>query len=118
MHQRAGSDGPGSGSGSGSGSEPRAVPSQASPHPRTVHAFGDDALGDHDAAALAELVAKRQVSPRELASAAVARAGRMQPLVDGVHHPDHERAVAEADRHVEGWLAGVPTYVKDNVDVA
>ena len=102
----------------GQSPRPRAVPSQASRTVRTVHAFGDDALGDHDATALAELIVKRQVSPRELASAAVARAGRIQPFVNGVHHPDYERAVAEADDHVDGWLAGVPTYVKDNVDVA
>jgi amidase len=110
MQQRAGAD--------GQTSQATAVPSQASRSARTVHAFGDDALGDHDATALAELVARRQVSPRELALAAVARAGRMQPFVNGVHHPDYERAAAEADSHVDGWLAGVPTYVKDNVDVA
>lgn len=83
-----------------------------------VHAFAHDALGDHDATALAELVRTRQVSPRELAEAAAARAERMQPLINGIQHADHERAVAEADDHRDGWLTGVPTYVKDNVDVA
>ncbi len=95
-----------------------AFPSQPSRSARTVHAFGDDALGDHDATSLAKLVLGRQVSPREVASAAVARAGRMQPFINGVHHADHDRAVAEADADNKGWLAGVPTYVKDNIDVA
>ena len=86
MHQPAGAD--------GQNPQPGAFPSQASRTARTVHAFGDDALGDHDATALAELVVKRRVSPGELASAAVARAGRIQAFVNGVHHPDYERAVA------------------------
>jgi amidase len=114
MQQRAGGD--------GKPSEPAAdtstLPSQPSRSARTVHAFGDDALGDHDATMLAELVLSRKVSPRELAAAAVARASRMQPFINGVHHPDYDRAVAEADSHAEGWLAGVPGFVKDNVDVA
>ncbi|HET6563108.1 MAG TPA: amidase [Marmoricola sp.] len=106
------------GGGDGKTSETSAVPSQATRSVRSVHAFGDDALGGHDATALTELVQSRQVSPRELASAAVARANRMQPFVNGVHYPDYERAVAEADGHADGLLGGVPTYVKDNVDVA
>ena len=35
---------------------------------KRVHAFGDDLLGEHDAVALAELVASGQLSPRELAT--------------------------------------------------
>ncbi len=97
---------------------PGTVPRQSSRGSVAVHAFTDDALGDHDATALAELVSHRQVSPRELAEAAIARAERMQPLVNGVQYSDPARALAEAERRPEGWLAGVPTYVKDNVDVA
>jgi amidase len=81
-----------------------------------VHAYADDALGDHDATALADLVRAGRVSPRELVESALARAEAMQPLVNAVHVTD-ERAVSTADRHRDGWLAGVPTYVKDNVDV-
>jgi amidase len=83
-----------------------------------VHAFTDDALGEHDATALAELVEAKEVSPAELAAAAVARAVRVQPLLNGVHHLDDERAVAEAGSTPDGPFRGVPTFVKDNVDVA
>ena len=40
----------------------------------TIHAFTDDALGDHDAVALADLVRRGERSPAELADAALARA--------------------------------------------
>ncbi len=111
MHQHADGGGPAADS-------THPVPAQHSRAARTVHAFGDDALGDDDATALAARVTSRQVSPRELVAAAIARAELVQPLLNGVHHPDYERALAEADGHAEGWLAGVPTFVKDNVDVA
>ena len=83
-----------------------------------VHAFTDDVLADHDATALAELVAAKEVSPSEVASAAVARAEKVQPVLNGVHHPDYERAVREAGSLADGLFRGVPTFVKDNVDVA
>ena len=86
---------------------------------RRVHAFTDDALGDHDGTALAALVTAGELSRTELAEAAIVRAELVQPLVNGVHHPDYERAlVASHDRGpAAGLLAGVPTFVKDNVDV-
>lgn len=44
---------------------------------RRVHAFGQDALGEHDAVALAALVRKGEVRAFELAQAAIARAGKV-----------------------------------------
>ena len=82
-----------------------------------VHAFGDDALGDHDATAVAELVRTGQLGAVEVVEAAVARAERLQPLTNGVHHPAYEQAVADAARPATGLLAGVPTFIKDNIDV-
>ncbi len=88
------------------------------PMPERVHAFTDDALGDHDATALASLVEQKEVSPAELAEAAVARAEAVQPLLNGVHVADYERALATADSTPHGPFHGVPTFVKDNVDLA
>jgi amidase len=82
-----------------------------------VHAFGDDALGDHDGTAVAELVRAGELHLAEVARAAVARAQQVQPQVNGVHAPDYERARAGADGTPTGLLAGVPTFIKDNVDV-
>ncbi len=85
-----------------------------------VHAFTDDALADHDGTALAGLVRSGEVTRAELTEAAIDRAERMQPLINGVHVPDFDRArrTAAASSPGDAALAGVPTFIKDNVDVA
>lgn len=90
--------------------------------PSSIHAFTDDALADDDAVGLVARLAAREVSPAELVEAAIARAERVQPVLNGLAHADFDRARAEA-RGVGSALAGtllhgVPTLVKDNVDVA
>ncbi|MFD0569298.1 amidase [Kitasatospora gansuensis] len=81
-----------------------------------VHAFGDDALGEHDAVALAAAVRAGEVSAEELAEAAVARAeqvdGRLAPVAfEAYLTPRVGRSGPAAA------LAGVPTFLKDNVDL-
>ena len=83
-----------------------------------VHAFTDDALGYHDATALADLVDRKELSPDELAAAAVARAEKVQPLLNGVHYPDYDRAMSSASATPAGPFHGIPTFIKDNIDVA
>ncbi|HLN77980.1 MAG TPA: amidase [Nocardioidaceae bacterium] len=83
-----------------------------------VHAFGDDALGEADATELAELIRTNKVSATEACEASIRRAEAMQPLVNAVEYPDYERARAAAGTIADGPFAGVPTFVKDNVDVA
>ena len=82
---------------------------------RRVHAFGDDALGEHDAVALAQLVAAGAVSPRELAEAAIARAASVEPALNATAFTSYD-----SPRYADGSggaLYGVPTFVKDNTDV-
>src|SRR5690349_21461589 len=86
------------------------------------HAFTDDALGDHDAVALAALLRSREVGVTEAVEAAIARAERVDAAVRPVQHTayDDARVAAEGlDRRGLGEerFAGVPTYMKDNVDV-
>lgn len=83
-----------------------------------VHAFADDALGDSDATDLAGRLAEREVSPAELVEAAVARAERMQPLLNGFAFTAYDAARRAAAGRVPGFFGGVPTAVKDNTDVA
>jgi amidase len=78
-----------------------------------VHAFGDDALGEHDAVALAELVAKGELSRDELTAAAIARAEQVDPQLCAVAY----RAFAQPRVDGAGPLSGVPTFVKDNTDL-
>jgi amidase len=81
----------------------------------SVHAFGDDILGNHDAVALAKLVATGEVTPQELASAAAARARRVDPELHAIA-VDTFRAPRYASTP-GGRLYGVPTFLKDNTDV-
>jgi amidase len=83
---------------------------------RRVHAFGDDALGEHDAVAIARLVARGELSPDEVAAAAIARGAAVDAELHAIQYPvhDHPRRPARET----GALYGVPTYVKDNTDVA
>ena len=83
-----------------------------------VHAFGDDALGEYDAVGLVAALKAGSVSIPEVVEAAVARAERVNPELNAIAHVAFERARAEAAAPRPGFFAGVPTFVKDNVDVA
>lgn len=83
-----------------------------------VHAFGDDALGDSDAVGLVQRLQAGEVSPAELVEAAIARTEAVNPQLNGLAYRAFDRARAEAAAPRGGYFHGVPTYVKDNVDVA
>lgn len=80
---------------------------------RPIHAFGDDALGTGDATEVAARIRSGEVRAAEVREAALGRAERVQPSLDAVECTDPSPRPAGP-----GPFAGVPTYVKDNVDVA
>ncbi len=57
-------------------------------------------------------------SPRELVEAAIARAQRTNESLNGIAAEGFERALEASKRPLSGPFAGVPTFIKDNVDVA
>jgi amidase len=83
-----------------------------------VHAYGDDALGDFDAVGLTRALASRQVSIPEVVEAAIARTERVDTLLNAVVVDCFARARSEAAEPRGGFFAGVPTFVKDNSDLA
>ncbi|HQR26238.1 MAG TPA: amidase [Nocardioides sp.] len=83
-----------------------------------VHAFADDALGELDTVGLVAALAARKVSVVEVVEAAIARVERVNPALNAVAYAAFDRARAEARDPHGGFFAGVPTFVKDNVDVA
>ncbi|GAB1813280.1 amidase [Mycobacterium sp. MUNTM1] len=85
---------------------------------RHVHAFGDDALGDLDAVGLADALKSGQVGRAEVIEAAIARTEAVDPLLNGLAYAAFEQARAAAADPPIGYFRGVPTFVKDNVDVA
>ena len=83
-----------------------------------IHAFTDDALGEHDAVGLVEELHAGQVSVPDVVEAAIARAERVQPELNGIAYEAFDRARAEAKDPRPGFFAGVPTWLKDNVETA
>jgi amidase len=83
-----------------------------------VHAFRDDALGDSDAVGLVERLRSGAVSASELVEAAIARTEAVNPAVNGLAYEAFDRARRQASERHPGFFAGVPTFIKDNVDVA
>jgi amidase len=86
---------------------------------RRVHAFGDDALGDLDAIGVADAIRAGSVGRAEVIEAAIARTEAVNPALNGLAYKAFQqaRATATADP-AGGRLSGVPTFIKDNVDVA
>src|SRR4051812_47195652 len=83
-----------------------------------VHAFGDDALGDLDAVGLADAMRADWVSRVDVIEAAIARAEAVNPALNGLAHEAFDRARATAPRSGSAFFQGVPTFIKDNIDVA
>lgn len=79
-----------------------------------ISAFADDALGSDDVVGLTQRMARGEVSAQELVDAATERAraveGRLNAVVSWVDSP----TAAGADTP----LAGVPTFIKDNEQLA
>ena len=82
-----------------------------------VHAFTDDALGELDAVGLVESLHRGDVSVPDVVDAAIARVERVDPELNAVAFRAFDRARAEARDPRAGYFSGVPTFVKDNVDV-
>ncbi|WP_435770001.1 amidase [Nocardioides sp. SYSU DS0651] len=83
-----------------------------------VHSFTDDALGDLDAVGVAEHIAAGKVTVPEVVEAAIARVEKVACELNAMAFPAYDRARALARAPRPGGLSGVPTLVKDNVDVA
>ena len=87
-----------------------------------VHAFGDDALGERDAVGLADAIRAGSVSRADVVEAAIARTESVNPAVNGLAYQAFAQARKTASSAsagaADGFFGGVPTFIKDNVDVA
>ena len=86
---------------------------------RRVHAFCDDALGDLDALGLSQAIRAGWVGRAEVIEAAIARTEAVNPALNGLAYNGFEQARATASANPSsGFFSGIPTFLKDNVDVA
>lgn len=83
-----------------------------------VHAFGDDALGDLDAVAVAEAIRAGTISRAEALEAAIDRNERVNPALNALALECFGRARDRAALPFGGFFDGVPSAIKDNSDVA
>jgi amidase len=83
-----------------------------------VHAFGDDALGDLDAVGLADAIRTGRRSIAEVVDAAIARTQRVSDELNAVAIERFAGARTEAAAPRGGFFAGIPTFVKDNSELA
>lgn len=81
-----------------------------------VHAFTDDALADLDGLGVAARIASGEVSREEVLEAAIARVQKVNPQLNAVQVEAFDRARTVPAG--QGPFAGVPSFIKDNVDVA
>ncbi|MFB7253540.1 amidase [Streptomyces nojiriensis] len=82
--------------------------------PATVHAFRDDALGEHDAVGLAAAIRRGEVGAAEVARDAAERVRAVEARLNAVQV--HGEVPAHPTTRMGGAFAGVPTFVKDNTD--
>ncbi|MGH3348267.1 MAG: amidase, partial [Nocardioides sp.] len=83
-----------------------------------VHAFGDDALAHHDAVGLVEELHAGNVTVLDVIEAAIARTEAVNDRLNAVAYADFDGARERAAAPRGGFFAGVPSFLKDNVDVA
>ncbi|MDX2234317.1 MAG: amidase, partial [Hyphomonadaceae bacterium] len=76
-----------------------------------------DVLGDLDALGVAEKIKAGEFTAAEAVEAAIARAQKMQPTLNFLVTDMFERARADAGKPLTGPFAGVPTLIKDLLDV-
>lgn len=86
----------------------------------TAHAFRDDALGADDATTLAEKIQVGELDAVEVARAAIRRARDTDERLRAIECDDFDGALARAvaSPRSRGPFAGVPTFIKDMIDMA
>ncbi|MBY0121416.1 amidase [Bacillus sp. S/N-304-OC-R1] len=68
---------------------------------------------NYDGLGLAELVAKKEVHPKELAEAAIKSIELKNPKLNAVIHKMYDKALKSAESELKGTFAGVPMLIKD-----
>ena len=82
-----------------------------------VHAFGDDALADHDATAVAELIKTKKLSVHDVVDAVIQRAAKVNPILHAIQEDCFEPQRISPEFRLNRMFSGVPFFFKDNVDV-
>lgn len=85
---------------------------------KIISAYTDDALGMMDATAVAEAIAKKEISAKEAVEAAIERAEKVNPALNAIVLKTYDDALNIAKPSNRGALYGVPSFIKDNDNIA
>ncbi|WP_395644499.1 amidase [Terricaulis sp.] len=76
-----------------------------------------DALGDDDATGIAQRIARGEITAAQALEAAIARAEAVNPQLNFMATPAYDYGRARAAQQLAGPFAGVPTLIKDLMNV-
>ena len=86
-------------------------------HVRVANAFKNDILGDFvDATSISEAIKSKEISPEEVVKTSIDRVKEINPIINAVASNCYEEAI-EYSKSVKGELAGIPIFLKDQVDM-
>ncbi|MBK7148110.1 MAG: hypothetical protein IPH78_04620 [Bacteroidetes bacterium] len=84
---------------------------------KVISAFTNDALGNMDAVATAEAIAKKEVTVQEVTEAAIARAEKANSDLNAIAIKTYDDARKYDTLVKSGALYGVPAFIKDNENI-
>ena len=85
---------------------------------KTINAYCDDVLGTRDGVELAALIAAGEIQVSEVVEAAIARARKVNSALNAIVTETFEQARNQYKVMPCGFLAGVPSFIKDNENVS
>ncbi len=83
-----------------------------------IHSFGQDVLEDFDAVKITQLIKNKEISPKEVIQAAIARAESVNPVLNAVQFEQYAKVLNEQSFARNGVFSGIPFFIKDNTDLA
>lgn len=85
---------------------------------KKIHAFTNDCMAKHDAVGLSELLHNREISVDEVIKASILRAKMVNPKLNAIANESFELDLKQRYTLKSNLFSGVPTYIKDNLDLA
>lgn len=82
-----------------------------------VNGYTDDVLAHDDATGVAEKIQQQTYTALDATKAAIARIEKVNPTLNGMAFSCFTEAMLDAQRHNQGEFSGVPSLIKDNIDV-
>lgn len=82
-----------------------------------IHAFDLGVLGTMDATAVAAAIQAKELTPKEAIACAVQRAQKVEPVLNAIASNCFDTVLEQEAFPSQGCFAGVPTFIKDLINV-